>query len=98
MQLGEVVGSVVATQKDPRIGNLAMMVVRELTPEGKASGKYIICLDAVGSGPGERVLYVTGSSARLTELTDKKPCDATIMAIVDKWDLQGKIIYDKSKE
>ena len=98
MQLGEVVGTVVATQKDPRIGTLRMMVVRELTPEGKASGKYVVCLDAVGSGPGEKVLYVTGSSARLTELTDKKPCDATIFAIVDKWDLDGKVMYDKTKD
>ena len=41
------------------------------------------------------VLYATGSSARQTVLTDKKPCDAVLMAIVDTWEVGGEVKYQK---
>jgi microcompartment protein CcmK/EutM len=41
------------------------------------------------------VLYATGSSARQTVLTDKKPCDAVIMAVVDTWEVHGEVKYQK---
>jgi ethanolamine utilization protein EutN/carbon dioxide concentrating mechanism protein CcmL len=41
------------------------------------------------------VLFATGSSARQTELTEGKPCDAVIMAVVDSWDLDGHNVYEK---
>ena len=50
---------------------------------------------AVGAGTGDLVLYATGSSARQTELTKDKPCDAVTMAIVDSWDLGGENVYEK---
>jgi len=43
----------------------------------------------------EMVLYATGSSARQTTLTENKPCDAVIMAVVDSWDLGGDNVYEK---
>ncbi len=53
-------------------------------------------MDAVGAGPGEVVLYASGSSARLTEVTDKRPCDAVIMAIVDTLEVGGAVTYSKA--
>ncbi len=44
----------------------------------------MVAADAVGAGVGEVVLYASGSSARQTELTNNRPIDATIMAIVDE--------------
>jgi ethanolamine utilization protein EutN len=44
----------------------------------------VIAVDAVGAGVGEVVLYASGSSARQTTLTNNRPVDATIMAIVDE--------------
>ena len=41
------------------------------------------------------VLFATGSSARQTTLTENRPCDAVIMAVVDSWDLGGENIYEK---
>jgi ethanolamine utilization protein EutN/carbon dioxide concentrating mechanism protein CcmL len=41
------------------------------------------------------VLYATGSSARQTQLTDGRPVDAVVMAVVDSWDLSGKNVYEK---
>ena len=52
--------------------------------------------DAVGAGPGEVVLYASGSSARLTEVTDKRPCDAVIVAIVDTLEVGGAVTYSKA--
>jgi microcompartment protein CcmK/EutM len=64
----------------------------------KEEGKPAVAIDAVGAGHGEVVLVVGGSSARLTELTQNKPVDATIMAIVDYIDIEGKNVFSKNKK
>lgn len=53
--------------------------------------------DAVGAGLGEVVMVASGSSARQTVFTDKRPCDAVIMAIVDTWEVGGQEIYRKDE-
>ena len=58
-------------------------------------GQLELCADAVGAGTGEVVLYASGSSARNTQVTKDKPCDAVIMAIVDTWEVGGKEVYRK---
>ena len=74
---------------------LKFLVVRSLGADGKETGDYVVAADGVGAGPEEVVLYATGSSARQTEATDNRPCDAIIMAIVDSWELEGEEIYHK---
>ena len=93
MQLGIVVGTVVSTVKEPRMKDLKLQVLRLLDEENKPTGGYAVAVDAVGAGQGDVVLFAAGSSARQTELTDGRPTDATIMAIVDSWDLEGRAIY-----
>lgn len=83
MRLGKVVGTVVATRKDPRLTGLKMLVVATLTPEREPDGAYEVSVDTVGAGTGETVLICTGSSARMTDRTEKAPVDATIVGIVD---------------
>ncbi len=95
MLLGKVVGTLVASKKEPRMEGLRFMVVRQVSANGKETGDYVVAVDSVGAGPDEMVLYATGSSARQTEATDNRPCDAIIMAIVDSWELEGKEIYRK---
>jgi microcompartment protein CcmK/EutM len=60
-----------------------------------AEGGYVVANDAVGCGVGEYVLYASGSSARQTEVTKDRPCDAVIMAIVDSWEIGGADKYEK---
>ena len=96
MLIGKVVGTVVSTAKDEKIQSLRLMVVRQLTIDGQESGGYVVAVDAVGSGVGEVVLYASGSSARQTVLTDKRPVDAVIMAIVDTWEVDGQVRYPKT--
>ncbi len=95
MLIGKIVGTVVATQKDEKLEGLKFHVVKQLDMEGKETGGYVVAADAVGAGVGEVVLYATGSSARQTVLTDRRPCDAVIMAIVDTWELHGEVKYTK---
>ena len=44
------------------------------------------------------MLFCTGSSARQTRVTDKRPCDAVIMAIVDQWEIRGEDKYHKGAD
>ena len=96
MQIGQVVGSVVATQKDEKLANTKLLVVevRDHNNQPKPD-TYVVAVDSVGAGLGDVILYATGSSARQTTLTDGRPCDAVIMAIVDSWDLGGENVYEK---
>ena len=98
MLLARVVGNVVASAKSERVDGLKMLIIQPLDLEGQASGSYVVAFDAVGAGEGEIVLYASGSSARQTPATDGRPTDATIFAIVDTWDVDGEVKYDKSAE
>ena len=98
MLLAKVVGTVVSTQKVQTLDGLRFMVLRQVDLEGNEAGGQVVAVDAVGAGVGEMVLYATGSSARQTTLTDKRPCDAVIMAIVDDWEVGGQIKYKKGRD
>ena len=95
MLLGKVVGTVVSTRKDEKLGGLRFMVVRELDEKLQETGKMVVAADAVGAGVGELVLFASGSSARQTVLTHERPVDATIMAIVDELEVGGSKVYVK---
>jgi microcompartment protein CcmK/EutM len=95
MNLGKVTGTLVASRKEPLMDGLPLLVVRQLNEEGTPTGGYVVAVDSVGAGVGEVVLYASGSSARQTQSTKDKPCDAVIMAIVDQWDVDGETVYVK---
>ena len=95
MNLGKVVGTVVATRKEASMDGLKFMLVKHVDPEGKETGGFAVAVDAVGAGPDELVLVATGSSARQTTATQNRPCDAVIMAIVDSWEIGGVDKYKK---
>ena len=98
MQLAKVVGTVVATRKEPSLDGLKFLLVRAIDEGGKETGGFLVAADAVGAGPDEVVLIASGSSARQTERTDKRPVDAVVMAIVDTWSIEGQTRYRKSEE
>lgn len=93
--LGRVAGTLVASEKEPTMEGLKLLVVRQVDVEGEDTGAYVVAADAVGAGVGEIVMYATGSSARQTVATQDRPCDAVIMAIVDTWDVGGEVKYTK---
>jgi microcompartment protein CcmK/EutM len=95
MLLGKVVGTVVATRKEPELEGLKLLVVKACDFDGNPTGSVVVAIDAVGAGLGEVVLYASGSSARQTHVTKDRPVDATIMAIVDSVDVEGQSRYRK---
>jgi microcompartment protein CcmK/EutM len=95
MNLGKVVGTVVSTRKDEKLTGTKLQVVRQVDLDLKETGSFVVAVDAVGAGPGEVVLYASGSSARQTAITQDRPADAVIMAIVDSVEVLGKEIYTK---
>ena len=95
MNLGKVVGTVVATRKDEKLVGTKLLVVRQIDPAGNETGGFVVAVDAVGAGAGEVVLYASGSSARQTTLTQDRPADAVIMAIVDSIEVDGEDLYTK---
>ena len=87
MLLAKIVGTVVATRKDPRLVSNKLLVVRGIDPRGKAEGSYLVAVDTVDAGIGETVLVVSGSSARLASGMKDCPVDAAIVGIIDTVDL-----------
>lgn len=98
MVLAKVVGTLVATQKEPSLDGLKFLVLQPVDLNGKLGGGTVVAADAVNAGVGEIVLYATGSSARQTARTDKRPCDAVVMAIVDNWEVEGTLKYKKGRD
>ena len=47
MLLAKIVGTVVATRKDPRLVSNKLMVARPVDPRGKAEGAYLVAVDTV---------------------------------------------------
>jgi microcompartment protein CcmK/EutM len=83
MILARVVGTVVATRKDPRLEGKKLLVLKPVTPQGKDESGYVVGVDTVDAGYRELVLVVSGSSARMAEGCKDRPVDAAIVGIVD---------------
>jgi microcompartment protein CcmK/EutM len=95
MLLARVAGTVVASRKEPRLDGITFLLLEQLDLDNQGSGSYVVAADAVGAGVGEVVMYASGSSARQTEYTFERPCDAVVMAIVDSWEVGGDEKYTK---
>jgi ethanolamine utilization protein EutN len=81
--IAKVVGTVVATRKDPRLVSNKLLIARAMDPRGKEEGNHIVAVDTVDAGVGETVLIVSGSSARMASGLKDCPVDAAIVGIID---------------
>lgn len=96
MQLAEVIGTVVATRKEETLTGVKLLILKAVDLQREPLGTYVVAADAVGAGTGEVVLYASGSSARLTSITQDRPVDAVVMGIVDALEVGGEFVYEKS--
>jgi len=87
MQLARVIGEVVSTMKDSNLQGLKLLVLQPLSPSGDAIGRTLVALDSVGAGVGEAVFFVRGREAAFPFYPAEPPTDASIVGIVDHWDL-----------
>ena len=95
MLIGKVIGTVVATKKEPTLEGLKLLLLKGADLEGNANGGVVVAADAVGAGIGKLVLYAAGSSARQTVQTKDRPVDHVVMAIVDLIEAEGRTRYRK---
>src|SRR5437870_13134505 len=90
MILARIVGTVVATRKDPRLEGKKLLVVKPVSPEGADEPGYLVAVDTVDAGFRETVLVVTGSSARNAAECKDRPVDTAIVGIVDAVQLDAQ--------
>jgi hypothetical protein len=96
MQLAKVIGTVVASRKEAELSGLKLLAVAPIDVRtGAVKEGGLVAVDSVGAGVGEVVLLCSGSSARQTTVTQNRPVDATIMAIVDILEVGGKVVFQK---
>lgn len=87
MLLARVVGTVVATRKDPRLVSHKLLLARPVDPNGKNEGNHLVAVDTVDAGVGDTVLIVSGSSARMAAGMKDMPVDAVIVGVIDHVDV-----------
>ena len=83
MVLSQVIGNVVATQKNEKLVGKKLLIAKAIGLDGKLLEPFVVAVDIVGVGIGEKVLVVNGSSARQTEDTKDISVDSVIVAKVD---------------
>lgn len=85
MQLGRVIGTVVATEKAAGLEGVRFLIVQPLDKHQEAKGDPLVAADAVHmAGPGELVYFV--SSREAAEALEPRfvPVDHAICGIVDE--------------
>ena len=83
MRVARILGTVVSTQKDPRLKGKKLLVVKPINLDGTDRDDYVVAVDTVGAGFHERVLIVGGSSARMAEGNKDCPVDTAIVGVID---------------
>ncbi len=89
MILARITGNVVSTIHHSIVDGRKLLLAERLDQDGKATGGYVIALDAIGAGRGETVLILDeGSGARQILEDDNAPIRSIVVAIVDSVDLE----------
>ena len=90
MIICQVIGHVWATKKEETLSGLKLMVVKEVETS-KTNGDTFVAADVVGAGVGERVLVVSGSTARRALGKDDIAIDCAIVGIIDTLEVDREL-------
>jgi len=85
MKIGYVMGNIWCTRKEESLRGLKLMQVRMLEDlsDDPSAGALVVAVDMIGAGIGEKVLMVSGSSARKHANLGDAPIDMLIVGIID---------------
>ncbi len=83
MKIGEVIGTVVATQKDESLVGCKLLIVKLINCTSKETTEEVIAVDTFGAGVGEKVLVCFGSAAKSVFNKENIPIDASVVGIID---------------
>ena len=90
MQLGRVIGTVVATVKAEGLEGVKFLVVQPLDKHQEDTGQPVVAADAVAmAGPGELVYFVASREAAEALPERFVPVDHAIVGLVDHVTLAG---------
>jgi ethanolamine utilization protein EutN len=92
MQLGKVIGTLVATTRSPGLDGVRFLIVQPLDRDGRPSGEAVVAGDGVHmAAPGELVTLVASREAALAMPDTFVPVDDAIVGIVDQLAVDGEI-------
>jgi ethanolamine utilization protein EutN len=89
MKLGIVIGTIVATLKDPSLMGTLLLLVQTITHLGQKIDEPLVVVDPDrNAGPGDVVVFVHSPDACMALPGDLlAPIDAAVVAIVDHVDI-----------
>ena len=90
MDLGRVVGTVVATQKVDGLAGIKLLLVEPLNHLRQVVGPHFVAVDVVQAGPGDVVNWVASREAAMALENSFVPVDAAIVGIVDSIDVEKR--------
>lgn len=97
MQIAQVRGTVVSTQKEPSLRGAKLLLLQFIDAEGRLLPKYEVAADQVGAGLDEWVLVSRGGAARLNG-SETRPVDALVVGIIDTVNVGNSSIYSKKDQ
>lgn len=93
MTIARVRGTVVASRRSDGVEHPRFLLVEECDQTGVGKGEFLVALDLVGAERDHLVLLTQGSSCRWTYVTDDKPIDTLLVAIVDSIDQRNVDVW-----
>ena len=101
MQLGSVLGTLVATKKISGLKSWSFRVIQPIDQDGQKVGEPLIAVDTVGCREGDQIMWVSSREASVAMDSDWfNPIDAAIVGIVDRTSEvpQGDLVFNNAKE
>jgi len=93
MKVAKVIGTIWATRKEEKLNGLKLLVVQPLNVLDDSRQEFpMVAADIIGAGVGEKVLIVSGSSARNAAGDANIPVDATVVGIVDDQEIDMSLL------
>ncbi|MGE5235310.1 MAG: EutN/CcmL family microcompartment protein [Acidobacteriota bacterium] len=90
MIIGCVLGEIHSTIHHPFYGGKKLLVVERTDPAGTPTGDYVIAVDVVAAGVGERVLVLDeGNGARQVFGSAAAPVRSVVVGIIDHIEAAG---------
>jgi ethanolamine utilization protein EutN len=83
VNFARVIGTVVATAKDPTVHGILLRVVEPCDAEGRSTGDPFIAVDPIASREGDLVFVVRAREAAKALPGKFAPVDAAIVGLVD---------------
>lgn len=93
MNMARVRGTVVASVRSDGVADARFLLVEDCDQRGNGRGEWLVALDLVGANRGQLVLCTQGSSCRQTPVTEGRPMDTLVVAIVDSMDQGGAYVW-----